>query len=239
VPTGLAGRHFISTGVTDGDDEFPLVPGTRIDLSFVDGLQAQAGCNQLFATYSLDGDRIVVGGVGGTEMGCEPPLMAQDQWLSAFLSSGPTYALDGNDLTLTSGDVVITLADREVAEPDQPLTNITWGLTSIITGDAVSSVPVGIVASLLFNDDGTVDVQFGCNSGGGSYVVDGDGITFSDLIQTRMACDGAAGQVEQAVAGVLSADDVTFVIDGSTLTLMAGQDGLQYSAAMDMPMRDL
>ena len=43
-----------------------------------------------------------------------------------FLTSGPTYTLDGDTLTLTSGDLVITLVDREIAVPDQPLTNITW-----------------------------------------------------------------------------------------------------------------
>ena len=39
--------------------------------------------------------------MGSTEMACEPPLMAQDQWLSNFLTSGPTYTLDGDTLTLT------------------------------------------------------------------------------------------------------------------------------------------
>ena len=36
----------------------------------------------MFALYTLDGDRIIVDGMGSTEMACEPPLMAQDQWLS-------------------------------------------------------------------------------------------------------------------------------------------------------------
>ena len=35
-----------------------------------------------------------------------------------FLTSGPTYTLDGDTLTLTSGDLVITLVDREIAVPD-------------------------------------------------------------------------------------------------------------------------
>ncbi len=236
MPVGLGGRHFISTQITDGGDDFPLVPGTRIDLTFDDGIGANAGCNHLFASYSLDGDRMIVDGMGSSEMGCEPPLMAQDQWLSAFLSSDPTYALDGDTLTLTSGDVVIVLVDREVAEPDQPLTNITWGLTSIIQGDGVSSLPVDVVSTLLFKDDGTVDVQTGCNSGGGTYTVDGDRIVFGPIALTRMACAGAAGVTETAVVAVLGAEEITFVIDGSSLTLMAGANGLQYSAATDLPL---
>jgi heat shock protein HslJ len=233
MPAGLAGRSFVSVRVTDGDDDFPLVPGTRIDLSFIDGLGARAGCNHLFGRYRIDGDRLLVDQMGMTEMGCEPPLMAQDQWLIAFLSSGPTFALNGNDLLLTSGDVTITLLDREIAEPDQPLQNITWGLTSLITGDAVSSVPLGVMPTLLFRDDGTLELNTGCNSGGGSYTVEGDRLVLRDIVLTDMACAGAAGQVEQAVVSVLGVEGLSLAIDGTSLTLMAGNNGLQYSAAVD------
>ena len=33
---------------------------------------------------------------------------------------------------------------------------------------------------------------------------------------------------------VLGSDNVTFEIDGASLTLLAGDNGLQYSAAMDL-----
>jgi heat shock protein HslJ len=233
MPAGLAGRDFVSVRVTDGDDDFPLVPGTRIDLSFVDDLGARAGCNHLFGRYRIDGDRLLVDQMGMTEMGCEPPLMAQDQWLIAFLSSGPTFALNGNDLLLSSGDVTITLLDREITEPDQPLQNITWGLSSIITGDAVSSVPLGVLPTLLFRDDGTFELHTGCNSGGGSYAVEGDRLVLRDIVLTDMACAGAAGQVEQAVVSVLGVEGVSLAIDGTSLTLTAGSNGLKYSAAVD------
>ena len=39
----------------------------------------------------------------------DPALMAQDQWISDFLSSGPQWSLDGSVLTLASGDDVIVL----------------------------------------------------------------------------------------------------------------------------------
>ena len=53
-----------------------------------------------------------------------------------------------------------------------------------------------------------------------------------------MACAGAAGATEAAVVAVLGAQEVTFTIDGSNLTLMSGANGLQYSAAMDLPLRE-
>lgn len=234
APAGLDGRQFLSTRVTIGGAPFDLIANTRIRLTFgPDGnLGANAGCNIMGGNYVLDGNRIVWTGGGMTEMGCDPPRHAQDDWLAEFLGSGFTFVLNGNELTLTSGDTVITLLDREEAEPDQPLGGPTWILTSLIVGaDAVSSVPAGVSASMTFNADGGVDIQFGCNSGGGRYAVDGDSITFTDLIQTEMACAGAAGQVESAVIAVLTSDAITFTVEAGSLTLTgANGNGLQFIA---------
>ena len=234
-PAGLDGRQFLSVDVARDGEPVALVPGTTIRLTFDDGrVGIQAGCNSMSGTYQLDGDRLIVGQMATTEMGCEPDRMAQDQWLSDFLGSEPTLVLSGNDLALTSGGTVITLLDREIAEPDQPLAGVTWGLSSIIANDAVSSVPVGVSATLLFSADGTVAIHDGCNSGGGSYTVDGDVLRLTDVFMTEMACAGAAGQVEQAVLVVLGADAITFAIDADQLTLLASDQGLQYSAARDL-----
>ena len=71
----------------------------------------------------------------------------------------------GDELVLEDGATVITLLDREVADPDLPLVGPVWTVTAIITGDAVSSVPEGVIATLVFTDDGLVMVNTGCNSG--------------------------------------------------------------------------
>jgi heat shock protein HslJ len=237
-PVGLVGRIFLSTGVTVDGAPFALADGTRIRLVFDNGtLSASGGCNIIGGDLDIDGDVLHFSGASMTEMGCEPARMAQDDWLVTFLTSNPTYVLDGFDLKLTSGTTVISLLDREIAEPDQPLTNITWGLASFIDGDAVSSVPVGVSSQFTFADDGTFSANFGCNSGGGSYAIDGDTITFSDIVMTKMACGGAGGQVETAVLTVIGSEDpITFAIDAGSLTLMTGSIGLQLSAATDLPL---
>lgn len=236
APAGIAGRKFVSIAVRDGDADYPLVPGTRIAIEFGDDLRADAGCNHLFGNYRLDGDTLVVEGMGQTEMGCQPPLMAQDEWLIDFLGSRPTVALNGDELVLTSGDTTLSMLNREVAEPDQPLTEITWTLTSIVAGDAVSSVPDGITATFLFRDDGTLELNSGCNSGGGPFTIDGDKIQFGDIIMTLIGCTGAAAAVEEAVVTLLNSDSATYSIEGSTLTLDAGANGLVFSAATDQPL---
>jgi heat shock protein HslJ len=237
-PVGLLGRIFLSTNVTVDGAPFALAEGTRIRLVFDNGtLSASGGCNIIGGDLDIDGDVLHFSGASMTEMGCDEARMAQDDWLVTFLTSDPTFVLNGFDLTLTSGTTVVTLVDREIAEPDQPLTNITWGLASFIDGDVVSSVPVGVSAQFTFADDGTFSANFGCNSGGGKYSLDGDTITFSDVVMTKMACGGAGGAVEQAVLSVIGAEGpITFAIDAGSLTLMAGSIGLQFSAATDLPL---
>lgn len=230
----LDGREFLSIAVTDGGVARPLVAGTQIRLSFSTGsLGAQAGCNHIGGSYRLDGDRLVFEDAGMTEMGCDPARHAQDDWLVEFLSSRPTTQLIVDELVLTSGATVIRLADRRVADPDRPLVGPTWVLVALSEGGAdgaVSSVPDGVVASLRFHDDGTVDVQTGCNDGGGRWALDGSSIRFADLVLTERACLDGAGDVERVVMAVLAAGDVQPEIRADQLVLQAGGRGLQLEA---------
>lgn len=223
----LDGHEFLSASVTQDGADRPLVDGTRIRISFEDGeIGASAGCNTMGGTYRLDGGVLVFEGGAMTEMGCDDERHAQDDWLMEFLGSRPTVVQSGTDLTLTAGDTVITFQDSEVAEPDLSLTGTTWTVDSIISGDAVSSVPNGAVATITFGDDGQVEVNTGCNKGTGQFEVSNDTIRFIDVAVTEMACDGPGGQLEAAVLPVLGSDGLTWAIDAGSLTIMAADNGL-------------
>ena len=227
----LDGKAFLSVAVTDGGVARPLVAGTRIRLDFrAKDASFHAGCNHMGGDYRLDGGRLVFDAVGGTAMACDADLMAQDQWLGEFLSSNPTLTLAGDELTLASGSTVIRLQDREIVEPDIPIAGQTWTLESIISGDAVSSVPQGVVATLSFHADGSVEVETGCNSGSAMWKAVGAGIDVAGLGLTKKACAGPEAAVEGSVVAVLRAGSIVAGIDANVLTLMAGQAGLQYRA---------
>jgi heat shock protein HslJ len=164
-------------------------------------------------------------------MGCEPELMAQDDWFFAFLGSQPLIRLDGDELQLEDGDTIITLLDREVADPDLPLIGPVWTVTAIIEGDAVASVPAEVVATMVFTDDSLVMVNTGCNSGNGGVDILADTIRFGDIALTRMACEGAAADMEQAMLTVMSADVVRYEVDASTLELSIAGFGLQLTGS--------
>jgi heat shock protein HslJ len=228
TPDMLAGRTFLSTAVVAGGSPIELAAGTRIRISFGDDgrIGVNAGCNTMGGGYRLDGATLVVGDAAVTEMGCDAARHAQDDWVFGLVTSGPTVSLVGDELVLVAGTDSIALLDRAVADPDRPLVGPTWTVDSIISGDAVSSMPVGVVATIIFTAEGRVQVATGCNDGGGTYTSDATTITFGDLALTDRACLDAAAQVEAAVLAVLSADRVGYTIEAASLTLLAGSGGL-------------
>lgn len=226
-PTGQSpeGRTFLSTGV----EGRALVAGSTVRLAFENGqVSANAGCNSMGGPYRIDGDRLVTDQLATTEMACEPALMEQDRWLADLLG-GATIVLDGDTLTLTKVAVRLTLLDREVADPNRPLLGTRWVVDGLISGGAVSSVPAGVTAALTFSD-GRVEVEAGCNTGGGAIRVTETTIDFGPIGLTKMACAPEVMAVEGAVTTVLSGI-VGYTIEAGTLALDAGGVGLMLRAA--------
>ena len=225
-PATLDGHTYLSTELEGAD----LVPGTQIRLAFIDGnLTANAGCNTIGGAYTIDGNRLLTTQLSMTEMGCDEQRARQDSWLAAFLGAGPTVTLADTTLTLTDGTITLTLLDEEVATPDQPLEGTLWILDGLTTGDTVSSIPVGVDASIRI-DAGRVELQAGCNQGGGTVDVTPDALTFGPMMLTKMACDADRSTVENAMVTVLSGP-VAYSIDAGRLTINSGQAGLMFRAA--------
>jgi heat shock protein HslJ len=168
-----------------------------------------------------------------TDMGCDPPRHAQDEWLARFLTSRPQWSRSGSTLTLDNGTTRIVLEDREVADPDRPLQGTKWVVDTIVDRDTASSVPAGVEAHLTFEDDNRFGGNTGCNGMGGNSVVheDRSTITFSEVITTKMACDDERMRVERAVLATLDGD-VAYRIDANVLRLDGpGDHGLRLRAA--------
>ncbi len=229
-PERLDGRSFVSTGVLQRGEERPLVPGTRIELSFAHGrLSARAGCNLIGAAYRVEDGRLrLVGGVSTTEMGCDPDRHAQDEWLAAFLGSSPRLELDGSRLTLSGGGTEIRLLDREVAEPDLPLAGTSWRLETIVEGGVASSVPAGLEATLRV-EGGRIGGFDGCNDWSARLVSSEGGVLVLDrVVLTTVGCSGAAAGLERDVLAVIGARRIAYEVDGPILTLRADERELRF-----------
>ena len=228
----LDGRRFVSTRVTVSGAERPLVGGTRIEVAFHErsSISISAGCNTMAGTYRLDDGILQVLDTGSTAIGCDPARHAQDGWLFTFVGSKPAVTLTGNDLVLEGRDTLIQLVDRRVTDPDRPLVGTLWRLESIIAGEAVSSVPAGIEATIQLAADGSAAIHPGCNQGNARYAIDGDHIGFAEIVTTKMACAPPARDVETAVLRVLRSNSLTYTIASATLTIGGGGVGLQFRA---------
>ena len=221
---GLTGTTFESTAVSG----YTLVPGSVVTLTFdAVNLGANAGCNTMTGAWSVEGDVLEVGDMAQTMMACEPSaLMDQDTWLAALLTSSPTLALDGETLTITAEGATVTL--QSVA--DQELEGVTWTAQATIGNEAVSTIPLGVRPPTLTFSDGEVLVDTGCNTGSGTYTLDGESVTFGPIALTRMACTEPDGQQVEATVLTVLDGTATVEIDADVLTLRNGSVGLEMRA---------
>ena len=68
----------------------------------------------------------------------------------------------------------------------------TWVWTSTLMNDETEVFPKKSGAfTLTFKDDGTFSITTDCNSGGGSYTLNKERITFGPMFSTLMFCDGS------------------------------------------------
>jgi heat shock protein HslJ len=220
----LDGHTYIVTGVQGRD----VVKGSEIALRFDAGsLGISAGCNSMGGSYTITDGKLTVGAMMTTEMACQEPLMAQDQWISAFVNDA-AVTLEGDTLTLSKDGVTLTATDKKVAKPDLPVEGTVWTVESLVSNQAVSSMPAGVEASLVFAD-GKVAVDAGCNKGSGAAGIGDSTITFGPIATTKMFCEGAAGEVEQQVLGVLTGE-VAYTVDSDALHLRGAGGGLDLRA---------
>jgi heat shock protein HslJ len=213
------------TATTGGDPwgrTFLTAGPPPVQVSFDAGsVSARAECNTFGGNATIEDGVLLVTDMGGTEMGCDEERHAYDEWLVAFLTSSPTITLDGATLTLTSGEDSLVLTDREIADPDRPLIATEWVVDGIVSGDAVSSVPQGVEASLHFTEhrvEGSV-----CNSFGAGVTIESGRIEVGGVTTTDMACEDDVMSVETAVFATLDGA-VDYEIEAAILRL-TGPDG--------------
>jgi heat shock protein HslJ len=99
------------------------------------------------------------------------------------------------------------------------LANTKWTLVSFGAPDAENPVIVGTNITLEFQQDGQAGGSGGCNSYGAQYKVQGDTISFSQIVSTLMACtQEGVDQQEQRYFAALQATG-QFELAGDLLTI--------------------
>lgn len=224
---GLPEGQYAAVGLPepfDSADELSLrVAGGEVSF--------QATCNTMSGTASVEGDRLVVDSIGGTEMGCEDPGADQDRWLTDFFGSRPELVADGDGFVLRGEGVDIPFRPADEVGHHVPLDSVVWLLTGIeeTDGDAVSMRPVPAGLGAGFEVTGAhFRLETGCNTASGSVVVGEGTLETGRTLVTERGCDDRA--LEEAQLGVITGDDVTWSVDDDRLQLGNGDVTLLYEA---------
>jgi heat shock protein HslJ len=193
-----------------------------------DTLAGRSFCNSYSSTYRLDDGVLVVDGLGGTEMGCEPAVMAAESAYLAVLGAADGAAIEDGDLLLT-GDGGTLRFRRQPPVPTSELAGTDWVLDTLVQGESASSVTAG--STLRLDPDGTFQGTTACRTVSGTWTRSADQLTFPQLVTDDRACpEDLRAQDDHELAVLGSAGTIGLAGNRLTLTGASG-DGLVYRDA--------
>lgn len=250
------------------------VPGTQPTARFAEGeVTGSAGCNSYFGSFEVKGSKLTVGALGMTEMYCMEPEGAMDQE-TAYLSQlgdAESFTIAGETLEITtkSGDVLVFSAmEMEVSElpvnPDESVSSgaplfdtrpadMTLDPAGILDGTAWRLAVISDIMAIpgsevtLFFEGSDVSGSAGCNSYGGTYTSEAEGVVaFGPLFQTEMYCMEPEGVMDQEsyYLSLLSGAESYGMLNGQLIIVGTNGVWLTFdpyasSGALDLPAIDL
>lgn len=159
-----------------------------------------AGCNNYSGAYLVDGSTIAIGPLVTTRKMCEEPqgVMDQEFAYTNALQQAATFEITGDELNLfdvEGGRLVQALAGADVsgqvageAPSEGTLVGPTWQWVGTVYNNDTEQAVDSADYTIEFLPDGSLGFKADCNTGGGSYQVDGSALTIQLGAMTMMAC---------------------------------------------------
>jgi heat shock protein HslJ len=230
-PEAVLGEWQLTGWTRDGADvATPSVATATLDVD-AEGLGGRSFCNSYSGEYTVDGGRIEVSGLGGTDMGCDPDVMSAESEFLAALGAASRVDVRAGVLTLAGGQDELRF-EVVPPEPTRELVGTTWEFDSVVDGDSASATNTDEPLTLRVSEDGTVTTTTGCRSLTGTWQTDGGTVTVTDHGWSGHGCGWTAiEQQDEHIVDVLTGG-FTVTIEGDVLTL-DGADGrgIVYRAA--------
>lgn len=125
--------------------------------------------------------------------------------------------------------VSLVLAACSTSGQTAGLSGSSWKLVSFGAVDSQTPAVADIDTSLVFDREGQISGNMGCNSFGGKYEVKENTVTFSQVISTMMACAEPQMTQEGTAFKVLNGT-ATYTLEGDTLQIIdsSGESALRF-----------
>jgi heat shock protein HslJ len=121
------------------------------------------------------------------------------------------------------------------ATPPPSLAGTPWQLESLTQHGRTLQTPADVTAIMVFDREGSVSGNTGCNAFGGTVRIGPDTIKVGRLTQTAMGCLGNRGTTEAVFDDVLRAVDHWSVKDGTLLLTGPGGSAMRFTRAAAPP----
>ncbi len=191
-------------------------------------MDAHTGCNNISATYTLDGQKITFGMGISTQKSCGEALDMQEAGIQSSLHSTTSYEIEGGTLKMTNASGTIMMQFSAIE--NVTLTDTLWQATKMNNGtDGVISLLPETTVTAVFAADNTLSGNASCNMYNTSYQVNGDELQVDpSIVTTRRACAEPIATQEGMYLTALSSA-VTYKILGNKLELHDANGSLQIS----------
>lgn len=105
---GLAGTRWSLAELGNTADLAGIVP--TIEFGADGAVSGFAGCNTFGGTYTTDGDKLTMGPLASTKIGCERPASAVETEVFAALSGVTTWSIGADGRLVLGGHIPLTFA---------------------------------------------------------------------------------------------------------------------------------
>ena len=200
--------NWVLVGYGDALNPTVVEPGAYVTINFSatdDQVNGSGGCNNYFTTYIADdnGNLTINGPIGSTMMACDTGMEQESMFLGA-LETVTGYTVTEKGHLLLDYDSGAGYAEQMAFIPETMLVDIVWVLTAYGDPNNLTLSEAGVVTTVIFSADGTLNGNTGCNNYSAGYQIQENQISISLPAMNLMACETGMEQ-EQAFMQLLEA----------------------------------
>jgi heat shock protein HslJ len=204
----------------------PILSETTITLDLNGStLTGTDGCNHMGGSYTSTGDSFSVGeDLMSTLMACEGAIMTQSGDYNNALRNASKYQIIDNRLNLLdeNGNLLAVFEAQS-----QELAGSSWLASFVNTGSSDGTVSSSSIQAaqqtLVFDNQGMISGNAGCNNYFGTYQVEGNTLTFNEIGSTKMFCGDGLMAEESAFLTALQ-EATAYKNTSGSLQIFAADD---------------